>query len=131
MFLNEVYLCFVTPVDGNPQTPMRKVLKVVLHVDTVNGRKKMQFKDNASYEDEIKHSKIMMEQKKRIEIDMTMTISSKDKGKSVEIFMIDNELQVKSSLLGFCNYFSVNLPLALKYYLKKQCEDITKDQELS
>lgn len=110
---------------------MKREFKVVLHVDTINGRKKMSFKDESTYESEIAISKKMSEKKVRIDLDIAMKISSNDNGKTVEMFMIDNEVQKKSGLLSFGNFFSVNIVPALKFYLKKTCEDITKAAEES
>ena len=112
---------------------MRRDLKVVLHVDTVSNRKKMQFKDAASYEAEINLSKQLLAQKLKFELDMILTISSPNKGKSVDFSMIDHEVQAKSALLGFGNFFAVNIPNALRFYLKNKFEELSekKPKQLS
>lgn len=126
-FLQEIYLCTIVPeqVDETPEA-MVKQFKIILHVDTINGRKKINFKDDASLSNEINLSRKMNEKKIRFELDISMKISSKDKGKSINIEMVDNDAQKKTALSNFGNFFAVNIPQALKFYLKKKLEEATK-----
>lgn len=126
-FLQEVYLCeIVTEVTDTQADPFNTEFKLMLTTDTINGRKKMVFKDESTINGEIELSKTMKEKKVLMELDVCMKISSKDKGKSVEMELVDNGVQKKSALLNFSNFFAVNIPVALKYYLKKQWEDANK-----
>lgn len=102
-----------------------KEFNIILHVDTINGRKKMSFKDDSSVNAEINLSRKMSENKVRLDLDINMKITSKDAGKSVDFEMIDNNLQKKSTIQTFGNLFSVNIPQALKFYLKKNWEEAT------
>lgn len=126
-FLQEVYLCEIVPeVTDTQEDPFKKEFKLTLTTDTINGRKKMVFKDESTINGEIELSKTMKEKKVPMELDVCMKISSKDKGKSVDIELVDNGVQKKSPLLNFSNFFAVNIPVALKYYLKKKWEDAKK-----
>lgn len=121
-----MYLCSVGKEASDTETdPFTKVFKVILYVDTINGRKKMSFKDEATVKSEIELSKKMMDKKVRLDLDIVVKISSKDKGKTIEIDMHDSVVQKKSALLSFSNFFAVNITTALKYYLKKQWEETT------
>lgn len=104
--------------------------KVILLVDTVNGRKKVNFKDQLSVAAEINLSEKMSEKKLPLNLNLTMTISSKNKGKSIDFELVDNEMHQKSALLNFSNFFSVNIVLALKFYLKERLEETRKKKEL-
>jgi hypothetical protein len=124
-FLKEIYLCLIGPeVDDIQPDPFKKEFKLILHVDTINGRKKLNFKDEAAINAEIELSRKMCDKKIPLELYVSMKMSSKDKGKTVNIDMIDHEVgQKKSALLNFGNFFAVNIPTALKYYLKKRWEE--------
>lgn len=98
---------------------MKKEFKILLHFDTFNGRKKMNFKDESTVKAEINLSKKMNNQKIRLDLDINMKITSKDKGKSIEFEMIDNDVQKKSAVQTFGNFFSVNVQQALKFYLEQ------------
>lgn len=124
-FLQEIYLCEIIPeVDDAQPNPFKKEFKLMLHIDTINGRKKMSFKDEPAIKAEIDLSRKMFEKKLPLELYISMKISSKDKGKTVDFDMIDREVgRKKSALLNFGNFFAVNITGALKYYLKKNWED--------
>lgn len=119
-FLEEIYLCTITarPV---PETEiMMKEINVALRFDTINGRKKLNLKDDSTMNAEINLSKKMCEKEIVLDLDINMTISSSDNGKTVDINMIDNDVLKKSALRNFSTFFSVNLGTALKFYLKKR-----------
>lgn len=101
---------------------MTQKFKVILDVDTINGRKKINFKDQSSANAEISLSEKMRDTNQRLDLDVTMMISTKNKGKTIEIEMIDNGVQKKSSLLTFGNFFSVNIVQALRFYLRMRLE---------
>lgn len=68
----------------------------------------------------------MSEKKIRLDLDITMKISSKDKGKTVDFDLNDNDPAVKKSpILSFGNIVAVNVAPTLKYYLKKTWEEAT------
>ena len=118
-FLQEIYLCTIVAVpDHFTPDPFCKWFKMVLDVDTVNGRKKVNFKDETSVNNEKKVSNMMKEKKIPIEIESMVKISSKDNGKAVVIEMIDCQVKKKSGLPNFGTFFAVNISPALKYYLK-------------
>jgi hypothetical protein len=122
-FLQEIYLCTVIPKVSETDT-MKKEFKLVLDVDTVNGRKKINFKDETSMNSEIKISRMMNEKKMRLDLDVKVKISSKDEGKTVDIEMFDSDSKTKKSTLpNFGTYFAVNISPALKFYLKKSWDD--------
>lgn len=128
IFLKDYYLCRVIPEisDENQPKQMQARLKVILQFDTINGRKKMSFKDDESCTAEKTLSSKMLEKKINLDLDCLMVISSKDKGKTIDIDMFDyNNVTKKSSLLSFGNYFSINIATALKYYLKKRWDIAT------
>lgn len=128
-FLKEIYLCTIVPEEVDSKETMVKQFKIILHVDTINGRKKINFKDDAAVINEINLSKKMNEKKVRFDLDISMKISSKDKGKSVNIEMFDNDVQKKTSLFSFGNFFSVNIPQAVKFYLRKELDEAIKQPE--
>lgn len=97
---------------------------VVLNVDTVNGRKKINFKDESAVSAEVKISHMMSDKKMPTDLDVVLKISSKDKGKSVDIEMIDNAGTKKSVLPSFSSFFAINISTALKFYLKSTWEDV-------
>lgn len=126
-FLREVYLCQIVSEDTDTQEdPFKREFKLILTTDTINGRKKMVFKDESTINGEIELSKKMKEKNLPMELDVYVKITSKDKGKSVEMELVDSGVQKKSALLNFSNFFAVNIPVALKYYLKKKWEDANK-----
>lgn len=125
-FLEEVYLCTVTP---KPETeePMKQDMTVFLNFDTINGRKKMNFKSESTMDAEISLSKKMYEKHIPIELDVNLSISSKNNGKTVEIDMMDNKsADKKSALPSFGTFFAVNVIPALKFYLKKRLDEAMK-----
>lgn len=126
--LKDVFLCIVVPETNNAQeNPFRATFKVILHVDTVNGRKKLNLLNEATYDNEIAVSRKMSEKKIRLDLDITLTISSKDKGKSVDIELGDNGPPVqKSPIPRFGSFFAVNVAPALKYYLRQTWKEATK-----
>jgi len=127
-FLKEIYLCTVVPeVTDAPQNPFNKEFKLMLCVDTVNGRKKMNFKDDSSMKAEIDLSRKMNEKKVRLDLDISFKISSRDKGKTVDFDMLDSQVGKKSALLTFGNFFAVNIQPAVKYFLKKRWEEVTNN----
>lgn len=59
-----------------------------------------------------------------------MRISSKDKGKTVDFDLKDNDPAVKKApILSFGVIFAINVDPNLKYYLKKTCEEATKAKD--
>lgn len=129
-FLKDYYLCTVIPElsDQNPSSSnlMQSRLRIILQYDTINGRKKMSFKDDETVAVEQALSSKMMEKKINLDLDCLMVISSKDKGKTIDFDMFDsNNIVKKSSLLSFGNYFSINITTALKFYLKKRWDMAT------
>lgn len=112
-FLKDVYLCTILPGD----TPQE--FKIFLDFDTVNGRKKINFKDEATLASDVKISTMMREKKIPLDLDAVVTITSKDEGKTVDIEMTDSVNRKKSALPNFGTYFAVNIQAALKYYLKE------------
>lgn len=132
LFLEEIYFCtVVVPEITGPVDMFKKEFKVVLYVDTINGRKKLAFKDEASVKSEIELSRKMETKKIPLELDFNLLISSKDSGKTIQLDMIDNNTQKKSALLNFCNFFAVNLAPALKWYLKRKWEEVTVNEHKS
>jgi hypothetical protein len=126
-FLRDVYLCTIVPEvsEKSQENAMQSKYKVLLPFDSVNGRKKMSFKDDESVKGEKILSAKMLEKKNPFGLDIQMFISSDDGGKSVCIDMLDdNPNGKKTALLAFGNYFSINIPLALKYYLKKRWDNV-------
>lgn len=129
-FLKEHYLCTVIPElldqDQSNSNLMQSRLRVILQYDTINGRKKMSFKDDETVGVEQTLSSKMLEKKINLDLDCLMVISSKDKGKTIDFDMFDSSNVVKkSSLLSFGNYFSINIATALKFYLKKRWDMAT------
>lgn len=98
----------------------------MLTEDTVNGRKKMVFKDESTVAAEAELSRKMREKGVRLDLDATVKITSTTKGKTVDLEILDNSAQKKSGLPNFCNFFAVNIPVALKYYLKKKWDGTVK-----
>lgn len=123
-FLQEIYLCILVPEINETSKPFESRFKVILHVDTINGRKKINFKDESTIKGEISLSRTMAEKKIRLDLDVLILISSKDKGKSVEYVIFDENSAGKSALQNFGNYFSINILTALRYYLKKKLDEI-------
>lgn len=126
--LKDVYLCIIVPeVSDAQEVPFKTEFKVILHVDTVSGRKKLSLLNEATYNNEIVISRKMNEKKIRFDLDITMKISSKDKGKTVDFDLKDSDPAAKKSpILSFGNIFSVNIAPTIKYYLKKTWEEATK-----
>ncbi|KAL7047248.1 hypothetical protein ACKWTF_002843 [Chironomus riparius] len=128
-FLKEHYLCTVIPElseDQSNSNLMQSRLRVILQYDTINGRKKMSFKDDETIEVEKTLSSKMLEKKINLDLDCLMVISTKDKGKTIDFDMFDSSnVTKKSSLLSFGNYFSINILTALKFYLKKKWDMVT------
>lgn len=124
-FLQEIYLATVIsePVDALKNT-MRYECKIFLVEDTINGRKKMNFNTVEALAAESALSKKMMEKKINLDLEMILTISSLDKGKTVDFQMHDIYPRKKTALLAFGNYFAVNIPAAIRFYLKQKWEDI-------
>lgn len=102
---------------------MKKEMKVSLKFDSINGRKKMNFKDESSMNAEVNLSKKMLEKSILLDLDVNVKISTTDKGKTVEISMLDNNITKKSALPTFGTFFSVNIGAALKFYLKRKMEE--------
>lgn len=125
-FLKEVYLCTLIP-EPDSKVPFKNEFRLSLHVDTVNGRKKMNFKDDNTMNAEINLTKKMCEKAVKFDLNVMLTISSKDKGKTVDYEMIDIESNKRSAVLNFGNFFSVNIPTVLKFYLKKKWEEVTNN----
>ncbi|XP_070494374.1 poly(A) RNA polymerase, mitochondrial-like [Chironomus tepperi] len=128
-FLKECYLCTVIPElseEPSNSNPMHTRLHIVLQYDTINGRKKMNFKDDESVGVEQTLSSKMLEKKIAYDLDCYLVIFSRDQGKSVSYDMFDsNNVSKKSSLSSFGNYFSINIATALKFYLKKRWDMAT------
>ena len=103
--------------------------KVILHADTFTGRKNINFKDESTFNAEINVSQKMSEKKLQAAIDLTLIISSKNQGKSIDFEIMDNKVQRKSSLSPFSNFFSINISQAMKFYLKKRLEE-TKAEDI-
>lgn len=124
-FLQEIYLCMIVPeINETSANPFLTRFKIILHVDTINGRKKIGFKDEGAIKAEQELSRKMAEKKVPFELDALMIISSKDMGKTVEFEILDENSPGKSTLLNFGNYFSINILPALRYYLKKKLDNI-------
>jgi hypothetical protein len=128
-FLKDYYLCTVIPElseDQSNSNLMQTRLRVILQYDTINGRKKMSFKDDETIEVEQTLSSKMLDKKINLDLDCLMVISTKDKGKTIDFDMFDSSnVTKKSSLLSFGNYFSINISTALKFYLKKRWDMAT------
>lgn len=124
-FLQEIYLCTLVPDISETSNPFQSRFKVVLQIDTINGRKKINYKDENTIKTEQTLSKKMAEKNIRFDLDALMVIQSKDKGKTVEFEIYDeNSAGKPSALQNFGNYFSINILTALRYYLKKKAEEI-------
>jgi hypothetical protein len=126
-FLQEVYLCTLVSEPSSSELPFKDEFRLSLNVDTVNGRKKMNFKDDATMSSEISLSKKMCEKAVKFDLNVMLTISSKDKGKTVDYELVDIESNKRSAVLNFGNFFSVNISTVLKYYLKKKWEEVTNN----
>lgn len=129
-FLQEVYLCLIPPVAGlaEPEAePMHKEFKVELHVDTINQRKKISFKDDATLTAEIELSKKMCAKKIQLQLEITVKISTVTKGKIVTLELIDNSATKKSALSNFGSCLNINLMPALRFYLKKKWTEATNN----
>jgi hypothetical protein len=124
-------MCTVIPelsADQSNANLMQSRLRVVLQYDTINGRKKMSFKDDETIGVEQTLSSKMLDKKISLDLDCLMVISSKDKGKTIDFDMFDSSnVAKKSSLLSFGNYFSINIATALKFYLKKRWDMATSN----
>lgn len=123
-FLQEIYLCTLIPDISETSNPFSARFKVVLQIDTINGRKKINYKDENTIKAELSLSKKMAEKGIRFDLDALMVILSKDKGKTVEFEIYDENSAGKSALQNFGNYFSINILTALRYYLKKKADEI-------
>lgn len=128
-FLQEVYLCVIPPDAGLAQSSesMQKEFKVELHVDTINQRKKINFKDDAALNAEIELSKKMCASKNQLQLDITVKISTVTKGKIVTLELIDNSPAKKSALSNFGSCLNINLMPALRFYLKKKWTEATNN----
>ena len=129
-FLKEFYKCTIIPElsdsDQSTSNLLQSRLRVILQYDTINGRKKMSFKDDETVGVEQTLSSKMLEKKINLDLDCLMVISTKDKGKTIDFDMFDSSNVVKkSSLLSFGNYFSINIQTAIKFYLKKRWDMAT------
>lgn len=129
-FLQDIYLCSIVPDisdSSSSSSSMHSRFKIILPFDTINGRKKIGFKDDDSVQQEINLSTKMLAKKLRLDLDIIMVVSSKDKGKTIDFDMFDNNnASKKSALLTFGNYFSINITTAIKFYLKKRLETVMK-----
>jgi hypothetical protein len=124
-------LCTIVPeiIDNQASTAdtMQTRFKIILPYDTINGRKKLSFKDDETMQQEKSLSQKMFEKRIPFDLDIMMAIVTKDKGKSIDFDMFDNNFaNKKSALLNFGNYFSINITTALKYFLKKRWEELMK-----
>ncbi|CRK99744.1 CLUMA_CG013019, isoform A [Clunio marinus] len=126
--LADFYLCTITDDKNLAQDEMKTNYRVVLKEDTVNGRKKMNFKDDKSANTEIELSKKIRDNKNKFDLDAVVEISSVNQGQSVDISMTENQTK-KSSIANFGNFFSINLTEAIKYFLKKDLEVLTVKKE--
>lgn len=124
-FLEEVYLCSITQLNNADDDSLPLEMKISLPFDTLRGRKKLNFKDEATVNAEKDLSKKMVENKFQIDLDGMMKISTKDNGKTIDFDMIDNEVQKKSSLPIFGSLFGVNIGSALQFYLKTKLKNVT------
>jgi hypothetical protein len=123
-FLQEIYLCTLVPDISETSSPFTSRFKIVLQVDTINGRKKINYKDENTVKFEKSLSMKMAEKKILFDLDALMVIQTKDKGKTVEIEIYDENSAGKSALQNFGNYFSINILSALRFYLKKKADEI-------
>lgn len=112
------------PEINEASKPFQTRFKVVLQVDTINGRKKINFKDEGTIKGEKTLSRKMAEKNIKLDLDVLMQIHSKDSGKTVEFEIYDENSAGKSALQNFGNYFSINILPALRFYLKKKLEGI-------
>lgn len=130
-FLQDIYLCTLVPEINDSSNPFQTRFKILLQVDTINGRKKINYKDDGAINGEINLSKKMAEKNIRFELDVSMVIQSKDRGKTVEFEIYDESSAGKSALQNFGNYFSINILTALRYYLKKKVEEIVNSYTIN
>jgi len=127
-FLEEIYMATVLPDAAEaPADMMKKQFTVTLLVDTINGRKKLNFNNPETVQSEITLTQKMLEKNIKLDLDVVLTISSTDKGKSADFLLVDSDSRKKSALLSFGNFFSVNVATALRYYLKKRWEESTNN----
>ena len=115
-------MCTIIPEISETTTSASR-FKVILHVDTINLRKKISFKDEAAVNNEMKLSAKIAANNVKFDLDVLMIISTKDGGKTVQYEIIDESKVGKSALQNFGSYFSVNILNALRYFLKKRLEN--------
>lgn len=106
---------------------MYKEFKIELHVDTINQRKKINFKDDATLQADIELSKKMCANKIQLQLDINVKISTATKGKIVNLELIDNSTTKKSALSNFGSCLNINLMPALRFYLKKKWTEATNN----
>lgn len=118
-----MYLCTIVPdLSESTSNPFQTRFKVILQLDTINGRKKINYKSESTIDTEKYLSKKMAEKNIRFDLDAVMVIQSKDKGKTVEFEVYDENSAGKSAVQNFGNYFSINILTSLRYYLKKKAD---------
>lgn len=115
--LSEIYLCEVLTVESKKGS---SVFNVKLQYDTFKDRKKINFKSEFTYASEISISKAMLENKAAVDLDILLTMSTKNSGKIVDYKIVNRVNNPKSMILSFCNYISVNITSAMRYYLKQK-----------
>lgn len=122
--LSEIYLCEVIAVESEKEG--NRVFNVKLQYDTFKDRKKINFKSETTYESEQNLSKTMLDKKTEVDLDILLTMSTKNSGKVVDFQMVNRVSNPKSLILSFCNYISVNITSAMRYYLKQKWDSRQK-----
>lgn len=122
LFLEEIYCADVEEIES--EGDFKRVFKVSLFVDTVNSRKKINFKSLDTFASEKLVSKQKVEKNEPFALDMIMTFDSSDEGKTVDCNMLDKVETKKTSLSMFGSYFAVNIVEAIRFYLKQKFEEV-------
>lgn len=119
--LTEFYLCEVNTVETKTsENSISQVFNVKLQYDTCKDRKKLNFKSDATCNAEIEASKNRQLQKIEVNLDILMTISTLNSGKTIDCKMVNREANPNSMIMHFGNSLTVNVTTAMKYYLKQK-----------
>lgn len=97
-----------------------QVFNVKLQYDTYKDRKKMKLKSDATCNVEIELSTIRQMQKIEVNLEILMTISTQNSGETIVCEMVNLKPNPKSIIMNFGNSLAVNVPTAMKYFLKKK-----------
>lgn len=119
--LTDFYLCEVITVETKiNEKSLSEVFNVKLQYDTCRDRKKLNFKSDATCNAEIEVSKARQLQKIEVNLDILMTISTLNSGKTIDFKMVNREPNPNSMIMSLGNNLAVNVPTAMKYYLQQK-----------